>query len=125
MIDKHTKLLVLILTIFGYVAIADEPEMVSADAPKLPFATPLQWKSTDILIKPISDESHTIVSVKDPTVVYWNGLWHIYATAYSTSARTWSMARPGPWTRTTISRFTTGTPKITPSIGSTGSATRN
>jgi len=90
-IDKHTKLLVLILIVFGYVAVADESAMVSADAPKLPFATPLQWKSTDSLIKPISDESHTIVSVKDPTVVYWNGLWHIYATAYSTSAKTWSM----------------------------------
>lgn len=91
MIDKHTKLLVLILTIFGYVAVAAEPEMVSADAPKLLFAMPLKWKSTDILVKPTSDESHKIVSVKDPTVVYWKGLWHIYATAYSTSARTWSM----------------------------------
>ena len=91
MIEKHTKLLVLILTIFGNVAVAAEPAMVSADAPKLPFVTPLKWKSTDILIKPISDDTHKIVSIKDPTVVYWNGLWHIYATAYSTSARTWSM----------------------------------
>jgi len=90
-IHKHTKLLGLILTILGYAAVAAEPEMVGADAPKLPFTTPLKWKSTDILIKPISDESHTIVSVKDPTVVYWNGLWHIYATTYSTSVRTWSM----------------------------------
>ena len=65
--------------------------MVRADAPKLPFATPLQWKSTGVLISPVSNETHTIVSVKDPTVAYWNGLWHIYATAYSTSARTWSM----------------------------------
>jgi len=90
-IDKHTKLLVLILTIFGNVVLAAEPAMDNAGGPKLPFTTPLRWKSTDILIKPISDESHTIVSVKDPTVVYWKGMWHIYATAYSTSARTWSM----------------------------------
>ncbi len=67
------------------------PSMASADAPTVPFATPLKWKSTDVLVKPISDETHTIVSVKDPTVVYYNGLWHIYATAYSTSARTWTM----------------------------------
>lgn len=37
-----------------------------ADAPKLPFATPLQWKSTGVLIHPISDETHNLVSIKDP-----------------------------------------------------------
>jgi hypothetical protein len=68
-----------------------EPATASEDAPKSPIVTPLQWKSTGVLVRPISDESHKIVSVKDPTVVHYNGLWHIYATAYSTSARTWSM----------------------------------
>jgi hypothetical protein len=66
-------------------------EAVSADASKLPITTPLKWKSSGVLVSPISDESHKIVSVKDPTVVHYNGLWHVYATAYSTSARTWSM----------------------------------
>ena len=56
-----------------------------------PVATPLHWTSTGVLIEPVSDETHTIVSVKDPTVVRYNDKWHIYATAYSTSARTWSM----------------------------------
>jgi len=67
------------------------PTTVSTDAPKLPFDTPLKWKSTGVLISPVSDETHTIVSVKDPTIVRYNDLWHIYATAYSTSARTWTM----------------------------------
>jgi hypothetical protein len=67
------------------------PTTVSTDAPKLPFATPLKWKSTGVLVSPVSDESHTIVSVKDPTIVRYNDLWHIYATVYSTSARTWNM----------------------------------
>lgn len=58
---------------------------------KLPAVTPLKWTSSDILVKPISDETHTIVSVKDPTVVRYDDKWHIYATAYSTSARTWTM----------------------------------
>jgi hypothetical protein len=62
-----------------------------AGAPKLPFDTPLKWKSTGVLVSPVSDETHTIVSVKDPTIVRYKDLWHIYATAYSTSARTWSM----------------------------------
>ena len=64
---------------------------IPADAPKLPFDTPLKWKSTGVLVSPVSDETHTIVSVKDPTVVRYNDLWHVYATAYSTSAKTWSM----------------------------------
>jgi hypothetical protein len=64
---------------------------IGSDALKLPFATPLRWKSTGVLIKPVSDADHTIVSVKDPTVVLYNDLWHVYATVYSTSAKTWSM----------------------------------
>ena len=67
------------------------PTKVSTDTPKLPFDMPLKWKSTGMLIKPVSDEMHTIVSVKDPTIVRYNDLWHVYATAYSTSAKTWSM----------------------------------
>ena len=58
---------------------------------ELPLATPLKWVSSDILIRPVSDENHQIVSVKDPTIVQHGGLWHIYATVYSTSAKTWSM----------------------------------
>jgi hypothetical protein len=72
-------------------AAAAETATDSTDVPQLPFATPLQWTSSDILIRPISDETHEIVSVKDPTIVRYNDLWHIYATTYSTSAGTWSM----------------------------------
>jgi hypothetical protein len=59
---------------------------------KLPFATPLQWESSGALIKPVSDATHEIVSVKDPTIVRYNDRWHVYATVYSKSARTWNMA---------------------------------
>ncbi len=67
------------------------PATTPVVAAKPPFNTLLQWKSTGVLIKPVSDANHTIVSVKDPTVVRYNGLWHIYATVYSTSSGTWSM----------------------------------
>jgi len=66
------------------------PSTVRADAPKLPFATPLQWKSTGVLIKPVSDETHSLVSVKDPTVVYYGNKWHVYATTANTQGG-WSM----------------------------------
>ena len=75
--------------------VTQTPPSASATAPAatatLPFATPLRWKSTGVLVKPVSDPNHTIVSVKDPTIVRYNDLWHIYATVYSTSARTWNM----------------------------------
>ena len=61
-----------------------------SDAPTLGFATPLQWKSTGVLIKPVSDETHNIVSVKDPTIVRYNNKWHIYATTANTQG-SWSM----------------------------------
>jgi hypothetical protein len=63
------------------------PEMVVP----APFNTPLKWKASGILVKPVSDEDHTIVSVKDPTVVRFNDRWHIYATVYSTSSKNWSI----------------------------------
>src|SRR5262245_46264054 len=56
-----------------------------------PFNAPLKWKSSGVLAKPVSDDKHTIVSVKDPTIVRFNDLWHVYATIYSTSPNTWSM----------------------------------
>ncbi len=64
---------------------------MTADAAGLHFSTPLKWTSSDILVRPVSDETHEIVSVKDPTIVRYQGKWHIYATVYSTSAKTWSM----------------------------------
>ncbi len=66
------------------------PSTVRSDAPTLPFATPLQWKSTGVLIKPVSNETHNIVSVKDPTIVRYNNKWHIYATTANTQGN-WSM----------------------------------
>jgi hypothetical protein len=86
------KLLSLFLTavmlLSGSVLFASEDEPAAL---KAPFKTPLKWTCSDVMVKPVSDENHTIVSVKDPTIVHFDGKWHIYATAYSTSARTWSM----------------------------------
>lgn len=71
-------------------AVAGQSADPSVPGP-LPFDTPLRWKSTGVLVKPVSDDTHTIVSVKDPTIVRFNDRWHVYATVYSTSARTWNM----------------------------------
>jgi len=39
-----------------------------------------RWSSGDALIKPISDPAHDIKTVKDPSAVYHDGKWHVFAT---------------------------------------------
>lgn len=52
--------------------------------------TRFQWTSTGPLVSPIPDDSHPILSVKDPSVVFFEDRWHVFATTAS-SAATWSM----------------------------------
>ncbi|WP_117212381.1 non-reducing end alpha-L-arabinofuranosidase family hydrolase [Allorhizocola rhizosphaerae] len=39
-----------------------------------------QWSSSGILISPKSDATHNIRALKDPSVVYHNGRYHVFAT---------------------------------------------
>src|ERR1017187_690746 len=56
--------------------------------PQLPG--PFAWSSTGPLISAVPDASHSLVSVKDPTVVYYNNRWHVYATT-ADSTGSWNM----------------------------------
>jgi len=56
-----------------------------------PLPTTFKWSSSGALVNPKSNATHNIVSVKDPTVVFFNNRWHIYATTADT-AGSWSMA---------------------------------
>ncbi|SDT08311.1 non-reducing end alpha-L-arabinofuranosidase family hydrolase [Actinoplanes derwentensis] len=49
-----------------------------------------QWSSSGILIAPKSDSSHSLVSIKDPSVVHYNGRWHVFASTVD-SAGEYSM----------------------------------
>ncbi len=51
---------------------------------------PFRWESTGPLVGPYSDSRHKIVSIKDPTVVYADKAWHIYATVANTKGF-WNM----------------------------------
>jgi hypothetical protein len=53
--------------------------------------TAFRWTSSGILIPPISDSAHDLISVKDPTVVFFHGRWHVYATTASHSGGGWNM----------------------------------
>lgn len=49
-----------------------------------------QWKSSGVLVSPKSNGSHQLVSVKDPTIVFYDGAYQIYATTANTAGN-WSM----------------------------------
>lgn len=75
----------------------------SAAATALPGS--FQWKSSGALIAPKSDAGHNISAIKDPSVVYAGGKWHVFAsTASSTGAYSmvylnftdWSQAASAP-----------------------------
>ena len=56
------------------------------DAPPLcDIPTNFTWTSSEVLIEPISDATHDLVAIKDPTVVQFQDRWHIYATVASTA----------------------------------------
>lgn len=82
---KWIRILMVLAALASYV-LAQSPETV-----KSPLSAPLHWVSSDILVSPIPDESHQIVSVKDPTIVRSDDLWHVYATVFSTTVKSWSM----------------------------------
>jgi hypothetical protein len=50
-----------------------------------------RWKSSGVVVPPISDASHDLISVKDPTVVFYDGRWNVYATTASNSGGGWNM----------------------------------
>jgi endo-1,4-beta-xylanase len=36
------------------------------------------WSSTGPILGPVSDSTHSVVAIKDPSVVYYNGKWHVF-----------------------------------------------
>ena len=43
--------------------------------------TSFRWSSTGPIIAPVSDSSHDLVAIKDPTVVFFQDRWHVYASS--------------------------------------------
>lgn len=63
---------------------------MGSDTPRCAISARLRWTSTGPLVGPVPDPGHAIVSVKDPTVVYFNDQWHLYATTADVAGH-WSM----------------------------------
>jgi endo-1,4-beta-xylanase len=56
----------------------------SAD-PSCPLPDSFRWASTGPIIAPVSDPTHDLVAIKDPTVVFFAERWHVYASSVSSS----------------------------------------
>jgi endo-1,4-beta-xylanase len=50
-----------------------------------PLPSSFHWTSSNPIIAPASDPRHDLVAIKDPSVVYFNGRWHVYASSVSSS----------------------------------------
>ncbi|GGW83204.1 hypothetical protein GCM10010383_09690 [Streptomyces lomondensis] len=65
------------------------PSAASSDAAAaLPGS--FKWSSSGVLISPKSDANHQLSAIKDPSVVYHNGRWHVFASTTTTNG-TYSM----------------------------------
>ncbi len=73
------SLTVVLLSFLLLYAAANAVAQTQSAAPAA-LTGPFKWKSSGVLVKPVSDDTHMIVSVKDPTIVRYNDMWHIYAT---------------------------------------------
>jgi len=71
---------------------AEAPKSPSAAGPKAVASAlvPKGWITTGPLVHPTADERHPIVAVKDPSVVFHEGRWHIFAT--TAGSKGWGMA---------------------------------
>jgi hypothetical protein len=63
----------------------------AARHPGNPLPSTFHWRSSGVLVSPKPDATHPIVSVKDPTVVFFKNRWNVYVTTANTSGN-WSMA---------------------------------
>ncbi len=74
----------------GPVDLGPLPDVHAAIPNTLPglLGKPLKWVSTGPLVVPINDATHTVQSIKDPTISFIDGKWEIYATAHFTNRAT-------------------------------------
>ena len=43
------------------------------------------WSSTGPILSPVSNATHDLVAIKDPSVVYFNGKWHVFVSTVDAS----------------------------------------
>ncbi|MFF9769063.1 non-reducing end alpha-L-arabinofuranosidase family hydrolase [Streptomyces sp. NPDC014636] len=73
-----------VLTALGGSAATRQADALSA-RPAAALPTRFSWSSSGALISPKPDATHNIAGIKDPSVVYYNGKYHVFASVASSS----------------------------------------
>jgi len=69
----------------GSTATSPSPSASTSPSPTASLPSSFQWSSTNALIAPKSDATHSIDGIKDPSVVYYNGKYHVFASVANAS----------------------------------------
>ncbi|MEO7097890.1 MAG: hypothetical protein ABI162_00915, partial [Luteolibacter sp.] len=70
-------------------SVAGPQAVASTASSALASLAPKGWVTTGPLVHPTANEAHPIVAVKDPSVVFHEGRWHIFAT--TAGSKGWGM----------------------------------
>ncbi len=76
-----TPLIILTMIICSGLVIQAAESEKSVIPSDFPIKLPLKWTASGKLLTPKPDANHPSLSVKDPTVVFYNNKWHVYATS--------------------------------------------
>jgi len=84
-IERPVRLLTVAMALLAVIALSPVGAEATAGLP-----SSFQWRSSGPLIAPKSDATHDIVSIKDPSIVFFRGRWNVYASV-ANSAGNYSM----------------------------------
>jgi endo-1,4-beta-xylanase len=65
--------------------VMQEVQRARVDVARRLLSSTLDWTSSGPILAPLSDATHDLVAIKDPTVVFYQDRWHVYASSVSTS----------------------------------------
>src|SRR5437868_1345082 len=57
-------------------ASADGADASDVAPPSCGVPSSFAWNSTGVLLSPVSDATHNLTAIKDPSVVYFDNKWH-------------------------------------------------
>jgi endo-1,4-beta-xylanase len=63
--------------------VATQPASTRSGAQAAALPSSFKWSSSGALIGPKPDSTHNVAALKDPTVVYYNGKYHVFASTAS------------------------------------------
>jgi hypothetical protein len=69
-----------VLILFGLLSTQEKPTATGPATGAAAFQVPLLWEYTAPLISPEKRENNPSVAQKDPSIVFHNGMWHVFMT---------------------------------------------